>query len=728
MTLRSNLFLLVIGTVLPVTVLALVLSYLLVQQEKETFRKGALDRNRAFMTAVDAEIRGHLTTLQALAAARSLEAHDLRAFYDDAQRVLASQRDWRNIILASAAGQQVVNARQPFDATLPRHSDPESMERVARTLAPTVGNITAGGITGNYGIPIRLPILRNGSFTYVLTAVIEPDVFGRLIRAQNLPQGWVSGLVDVTGHFIARVPPRSPDQMASRDFLAALRRTNEGWYRGLTVEGKDTFTAHKASELTNWTVGLAIPASEVNAAAHRAAWVMGAGALATLALALAFAYIVGRRISKPIGEIASAARSLGRNTDTANLASDTGITEIREVAQALNEAARAIRERQELIEREQAALRTADRAKDEFLAMLGHELRNPLGAITTSAHVLRIAKAGDPIALQAHGVIERQTRHMTRLVEDLLDVSRVTTGKIELRQEVFDLAELATRLVTTREHAGQRRHGRVSLTAVPVWVNADRARIEQVISNLIDNADKFSPQDKTIRVDIKQDGEEAVLEVSDEGEGIAGEMLERIFELFVQGPRGPDRAGGGMGVGLALVRRLVEMHGGAVSASSEGHEKGATFTIRLPAVPKPADEDAHAPPDDHSTGARRILLVEDIEDARNMMYAMLTLEGHDVRVAADGAAALHEAKTWKPDVVLLDIGLPDMTGYEVARRMRKSELDGSVKLVAMTGYGQAEDKQRAHEAGFDLHLTKPVSPELLRDALSELLREHDAAH
>ncbi|HEY0336336.1 MAG TPA: hypothetical protein VGC70_03275, partial [Burkholderiales bacterium] len=395
MTLRSNLFVLVIGTVLPVTALALVLGYLLVEQEKDTFRKGALDRNRAFMTAVDAEIRGHVTTLQALAAVRSLQADDLHGFYDDTLRVLSSQPDWRNIILASATGQQLVNARQSFGASLPRNADPESMERLARTLAPTVGNITTGAISGSYGVPIRLPIIRNGSLFYVLTAVIEPDVFGRLIRAQNLPPSWVSGLVDVSGHFIARVPPRAPDQAASTDFLAAIRRSSEGWYRGLTVEGKDTFTAHKASELSNWTVGLAIPALEVNAAANRAAWAMGGGALATLALALAFAYIVGRRISKPIAAVAAAARSLGRNAEPIDVASNTGITEIREVAVALNEAGRAIRERQELIEREQATLRAADRAKDEFLAMLGHELRNPLGAITTSAHVLRIAKRGD---------------------------------------------------------------------------------------------------------------------------------------------------------------------------------------------------------------------------------------------------------------------------------------------------------------------------------------------
>jgi CheY-like chemotaxis protein len=259
-------------------------------------------------------------------------------------------------------------------------------------------------------------------------------------------------------------------------------------------------------------------------------------------------------------------------------------------------------------------------------------------------------------------------------------------------------------------------------------VNADRARIEQVLSNLIDNADKYSPQHKTIRVNVAPEGPQAVLEVSDEGEGIAAEMLDRIFDLFVQGPRGPDRAGGGMGVGLALVKRLVELHGGGVRASSKGHQQGATFTIRLPSVPKPVDEDVKSQPVDGSTGAHRILLVEDNEDARDMMHAMLTLDGHNVHVAADGAAALHEAGTWRPEVVLLDIGLPDMIGYEVARRMRRSELDGNVKLVAMTGYGQAEDKRRAYEAGFDLHLTKPVSPEVLRDAISELLRQRGAAH
>jgi CheY-like chemotaxis protein len=252
--------------------------------------------------------------------------------------------------------------------------------------------------------------------------------------------------------------------------------------------------------------------------------------------------------------------------------------------------------------------------------------------------------------------------------------------------------------------------------------------MEQILFNLLDNADKFSPKDKLIRVRVAPEAEQALLEVTDEGPGIPPEMLERIFDLFVQGPKGPDRAGGGMGVGLALVRRLVEMHGGAVSASNRSGGQGAMFTIRLPAVPRPADQTQSDEQVSADVRARRILVVEDNEDARRMMEAMLTLEGHSVCAAADGASALDVANAWRPDVVLMDIGLPDMIGYDVARRMRQSGLDGHVKLVAITGYGQARDERRAYAAGFDLHLTKPVSPELLRNVLSVLLREPDTAH
>lgn len=723
MKLRTSLFQLVVGTVIPLVVLASVLGYLLVEREKETFQKGALDRNRAFMTAVDAEIRGHLSTLTALAAAESLASKDLRRFYRDAISVLKSQPDWQNVIMAIPSGQQIINAARPYGARLPANSDMRSTQQVARTLAPTVGDVTFGRLMDKYGIPLHIPVVQNGTLKYVLTAVIEPEAFGKLIRAQNLPAGWVSGLVDSTGHFIARVPPRSSAEMASKDYLAAVARSEEGWYRGFTVEGKDMFTAYKTSAFSHWSVGLAMPTSEVNAAAYNAAWILGLGTLATLALAIGFAYWMGRRIAVPIASLAYAARSLGQNTAPAHVDTDAGIREVREVAHALKDASQAIRERQALVEREQSALKAADKAKDEFLAMLGHELRNPLGAITTSAYILRMATPGAEPALRAQGVIERQTKHMTRLIEDLLDISRVAMGKVTLHKEVFDLSQLASRVVRTREESGRSGSPRpILLQTTPVWVDADRARVEQILSNLLDNADKFSPSGKPVRVSVSREGDQAVMDVSDEGEGISPETLHQVFELFVQGPQRPDRARGGMGVGLALVKRIAEMHRGTVTAASKGVGAGATFTVRLPAAAKPGQEkQPTAPAAPRRRDARRILVVEDNDDAREMMLAMLMLEGHSARGSSNGMCAVLEAETWKPDIVLVDVGLPDIDGYEVARRIRANGADARIKLVAVTGYGQAEDERRAAEAGFDLHLTKPVSPTLLRNVLSALI-------
>jgi signal transduction histidine kinase/ActR/RegA family two-component response regulator len=728
MKLRTSLVRLVVGVVVPLVALAGVLSYLLVEQERESVRRGALDRNRAFMTAVDAEIRGQMQTLQALATTDSLESRDLRRFYRDATRILKSQTDWQNIILLLPSGEQVVNAARPIDARLPPPSETASTLRVARTLKPAVGDLVLRKATKTYGIPVRVPVIQNGELVYILSAAIDPAAFGKLIRAQHYPNGWVSGLVDSTGHFIARVPPRSPADSASKDFNAQVARSSEGWYRGLTVEGMDTFTAHRTSEFSNWSVGLAIPTSEINGSASRAAWFLGLGALATLVLAIGLAYWMGRRIARPIASLALAARSLGQNMMPANLDTQAGISELREVAHALKDASQVIRERHELIQREQAALKAADRAKDEFLAMLGHELRNPLGAITTSAYVLRAAKPGDETALRARDVIERQTKHMTRLIEDLLDLSRVAMGKVSLHREVFDLARRASRVVRTWEATARDYTRTVSLEAAPVWVDADRSRIEQVLSNLLDNADKFSPPGAPVRVIVSRQGEQAVLEVSDEGEGIAPEMLDQVFELFVQAPTGSDRARGGMGVGLALVKRIAEMHGGTVAAASKGLGQGSVFTVRLPAVAKPAQEEQ--PPDTVAprSDSRRILVIEDNDDGRHMMVSLLALDGHSVRAARDGASGILEAERWMPDVALVDIGLPDMEGYEVARRIRAADGDGRVKLVALTGYGQATDKQRAAEAGFDLHLTKPIAADALQHFLAALLPQESGSN
>jgi CheY-like chemotaxis protein len=377
-----------------------------------------------------------------------------------------------------------------------------------------------------------------------------------------------------------------------------------------------------------------------------------------------------------------------------------------------------VRERQGLIEREKAALQATDRAKDEFLAMLSHELRNPLAALSAAAHVIKLAPADADASVKARAVIERQTKHMARLVGDLLDISRVAMGKVALERERINLGEVVSNVAATWRASGRLERHQVSVRASPVWVDADRARMEQVFSNLLDNAIKFTPAGKRIIVGAAQEGDHAVLQVSDEGEGLAPELVDTAFGLFVQGERGLDRAAGGLGVGLALVKRLAELHGGSATAASAGRGKGATFTVTLPAVLPAAT--AAAPEQRAPVPTRRVLIVEDNDDTRQMMQEVLRFSGHDVRTARDGTSGLALAAEARPDVALIDIGLPDVDGYEVARRMRAAPGGRTIGLVAITGYGQAEDQRRAYEAGFDAHLTKPVAPERLKQVMAGL--------
>jgi signal transduction histidine kinase len=472
------------------------------------------------------------------------------------------------------------------------------------------------------------------------------------------------------------------------------------------------------SSSSGWALGIAMPVEAVDAAAWRSLWLLIVMLVAAASIAVGFALLLGWRIARPIAALAAAAEAAGRGA-RAEFPARTPIDELDSLAAALKQAAQAMREKQELAEREKEALQAADRAKDEFLAMLSHELRNPLAALTAAAHVLRLAHPGDAAAIKARAVVERQTKHMARLVGDLLDVSRVAMGKVALERERFELAEALGNLLNVWRASGRLERHQVTMQAKPVWVDADRARIEQIASNLLDNAVKFTPAGKKIGVHLSQEDDWAVVRVTDEGEGLAPGLAERMFELFVQGERGLDRAAGGLGVGLALVKRLTEMHGGTVSATSGGAGQGATFTIRLPAVLAPAARSApgaSAP----RLEPRRVLIVEDNDDTRQMLHEALAYSGHDVREARDGTSGIALAAEQAPDVALIDIGLPDVDGYEVARRLRAAPGGRRMGLIAITGYGQAEDQRRAYEAGFDAHLTKPVAPERLKQVMAGL--------
>jgi signal transduction histidine kinase len=376
----------------------------------------------------------------------------------------------------------------------------------------------------------------------------------------------------------------------------------------------------------------------------------------------------------------------------------------------------AIRERVEAeLRAARIAAERASRAKDNFLAMLGHELRNPLGAIVNAAAVLDRFDARAETEERSRAIIGRQAQHLSRLIDDLLDVSRIMSGKITLRRDPVDLREVVRQCVESRRAAVSRSHHVSLLTdADPIVVEGDTVRLEQIVGNLLDNAAKYSPPGEPIRVVARREDGEAVLSVEDRGMGLAPEMLESIFEPFTQSDVSLHRARGGLGLGLAVVKGLVEQHGGRVSAHSAGLGRGSEFVVRLPLtaeppVARPAPAPAPASP-------RRVVVVEDHDDARDALQILLTLQGHEVQTASDGLAGVALILEAQPDVALIDVGLPGLDGYEVARRVRQA-VKNSVRLVAVTGYGQPYDRTRAREAGFDLHLTKPVSPDDMGEAL-----------
>jgi NO-binding membrane sensor protein with MHYT domain/CheY-like chemotaxis protein/two-component sensor histidine kinase len=351
-----------------------------------------------------------------------------------------------------------------------------------------------------------------------------------------------------------------------------------------------------------------------------------------------------------------------------------------------------------------AEVAETSRAKDEFLAMLGHELRNPLASISSAVHLLQHPGPNNDHRQFAQDVIARQSLHLTRIVDDLLDVGRAIAGKILLHRQPIDLHVTVADALRTLGTAGTTAGRQVELEGASAWVNADRTRIEQIVNNLVSNAVQHTVTGGRIAVRVEPLEDAVELTVSDDGAGMDTETAERAFDLFFQGHQGPERKRGGLGIGLTLARRIVDLHGGAIGVASGGLGFGATFTLRLPTIAPPPAR-ASAQPDAAVRCARRVVIVEDSEDARVSLQKILEHEGHTVHTAADGPSGFDVIEHLRPDVALIDIGLPGLDGYRLAEQLRSKGL--RTYLIALTGYGLAEDRSRAHDSGFDAHLTKP---------------------
>jgi signal transduction histidine kinase len=403
---------------------------------------------------------------------------------------------------------------------------------------------------------------------------------------------------------------------------------------------------------------------------------------------------------------------------TANKDLKSEIAERKQLEKALHQRAEALAE--------------ADRRKDEFLAMLAHELRNPLVPIISASSVIEQSEAASESLRRQCDIVSRQSRHLARLVDDLLDVSRITHGKIELRKKQIELGPVIEQAIESSKPLIEDRNHRLWVT-VPdqdIFLNADAARVQQIVSNLLNNAVKYTDPGGQIRliVELAEDNAEVEIHVVDTGVGIAPEMLPRVFDLFAQADRSLDRTQGGLGIGLTMVANLVNLHGGRVEARSEGRSRGSEFIVRLPVLSLKEVEENQAETSltskdllnaflEARQGDLKVLVIEDNRDASDSLRDMLEIFGHQVELAANGYAGLDAARQFRPNIVLCDIGLPGMDGYEVARRLRKEPELGNMVLVALTGYGQEEDRRKTYEAGFDLHLVKPVDPEKLQGLL-----------
>jgi two-component system CheB/CheR fusion protein len=373
--------------------------------------------------------------------------------------------------------------------------------------------------------------------------------------------------------------------------------------------------------------------------------------------------------------------------------------------------------------RAEEALRDADRRKNQFMATLSHELRNPLAPIRNSLYLLARVPPGGDQAKRAQAVIERQVGQLERLVDDLLDVTRISNNRVELKREPLELNDLVRRTVEDHRSLFEQSgiHLQTSLAGTPLLVSGDAARLAQVVGNLLQNAGKFTPRGGSVRISVGLDGEDArwaAIRVVDTGAGMGPEMLAHLFEPFTQADRTLDRSKGGLGLGLSLVKGLVELHGGSVGAHSAGPGKGAAFTIRL--ALQPGDEARAEATPSPPPRPRRILVVEDNPDSASSLRDVLELGGHDVEVANDGPGALEKARTFRPDLVLCDIGLPGMDGYAVARAFRSDSTLAGMHLVALSGYARPEDLQRSAEAGFERHVAKPASMDALEALLDAL--------
>jgi signal transduction histidine kinase len=647
--------------------------------QREALGQTLLSVARALSSATDRELAVGLAIGETLAQSRLIDQKRFADHHAFTLKAIAS-RAGTSAALFSPDGQQIYNTARPFGEPLPnvfkrdaaqRPAAPDELpqggtdyvRRTFETGAPVYSDLFAGQIRGSKLVAVSVPVIRDGEVLYCLSIAFPVASFQPLL--EQYPRATGSGAVvfDRRGFIIARAvkPEAFVGKPVPRDTLLAVASASESIGHGTNVQGERFFRAVVRSPVSGWGAGAAL--------SEESAFGTIAGTMRDTAVTAAILMLVGAALAYWMG------RTLARRHEA----------------------------------------ETQSRAKDEFIAALSHELRNPIATIALAVELLKRKVHGDAQAVVVVETLSRQVEQLRGLLQDLLDNTRAMYGKLALVLEAIDLHACVARIAEDYRRRPDV-SAEINVSGMRTWVKADPARLHQMVDNLIENAVKYGG--RRISIEVEADDRSGVLAVTDDGSGIDPRLLPRLFEPFIQGEQSIERPKGGLGLGLALVKRLALLHGGSVRAQSAGVGKGSRFTLRLPLAEPPVAQPRESQP--AAAKKRRVLVVEDSDDARESLRHLLELDGHEVALAADGAEGLRQIESFRPDVALIDIGLPGMNGYELARAARAGA-GKHVLLVAVTGYGQSAEREMALKSGFDLHLTKPVSMTDLERAIREAI-------
>lgn len=711
-------------TALPLVAFGAALAYWQSHTEREFFSQSSATTAAVAMQAIDRELARAIAGLQVLAASPALSQEDFQALHAQARAAVGIAGN-SVIILYDRAGNRIMSTAVDYGQPLPRRSDMSMLATPFETGKPHVTPLFISEALNQPTVGIVVPVIMGGEVRYILGAGLLSRGLSELLASSGLPREWVAAVLDQKGTIIART--QHAEQFVGQKAVPEVWRELQsvqaatGTIKGPTKEGVAAQLSFARSGNSGWMTVVAVPSALLGSGLRISLSLLGAASTLVLVLCFLFASRASKRISQPAAQLVGLSRALERGEDLHP--TPTGVDQFDGVATAMDHAGKTILDRErslrESLEQLHAAhdrLRDEQEKKDRFIATLAHELRNPLAPIRTGVQILSRSPPA-PLAAKTLALMERQMGHITRLLDDLLDVSRIVRGRLELQTRHVELAEVISLAVDAVDPLLKSANQTITLQVpdAPVWVNADPPRLTQVLTNVLNNAIKFSPPGSSIGLSVRVDGAEVEIQVCDSGIGIPSEKLEEVFDTFAQVSE-EKLAGhaGGLGIGLSLARMLMNLHGGSIEARSKGKGQGTTMVLRLPAAPSPLhDDSAVTSGAGHAGNARHILVVDDNEDAAETAAAALRMCGHTVYVAHGGARALEIAAERDLDAVVLDIGMPEMDGYEVCRRLRRSERNPGVRIIALTGWNAESDRQRTHEAGFDAHLTKPADLEAL---------------